>query len=163
MDAHERRLKDHGRMLGELLHRLLVSEAGLPRPVIQSSGEMRLLFPVNQHTVRELLDAVRAHRKEFEPPTVLFHVQDVGDPYHRRTVTITFPYRALTTGEPMQRMNDPRPVTLCQFLVPQVPDEWRSEKPLEVLLQAQAKHVRHGVALGVGPIVPCRVPREKAS
>ncbi len=161
MDEHEKILKEHGRKLGEFLGRLFVPEAGLPRPIISLKGDMPMVFPVNQDTVQELTDFAHDHKATFHPPALVFHVQLYKDPYHRKTLVVPHPYAELTTGEAITRLDDPRPVKLAKIIVPKVPDEWRTLKPLEVLIQAQANHVRHGVALGVGPIVPYRVPRQE--
>ena len=161
MDEHENLLKDFGRSLGEFLFRLIVPEAGIPRPIIGLKNAMPILLPVNQDTVEEFLQFVKDHKKEFHSPLLVLHVQLYNDPYHRKTLTAAHPYRELTTGETITRLDDPRPVKLAKLLLPEVPPEWRSVKPLELLLQAQARHVRHGVALGVGPTVPLRVPRQE--
>lgn len=163
MDEHEKILKDFGRKLGELLGNLLVPEAGLPRPVISLKGDMPLLLPVNQDTLRAFETFVHDHRRDFREATIVFHVQPYKDPYHRKTVTVAYPYTELASGEDITRLDDPRPVRLARIVVPQVPQQWRGLRmtPLEVIIQAQAKHVRHGVALGIGPIVPYRVPRQE--
>ncbi len=161
MDDHEKRLKDFGRQLGEFLGRLLVPEAGLPRPVIRLTNQMPLLLPVNQDVLREIQSFVGDAKKEFAPAVLIFHLQPYQDPYHRKTLSVPYPYAELATGETITRLDDPRPVIMAQLIVLEVPPEWRTLKPLEVLLQATAKHVRHGIALGVGPIVPYRVPREE--
>lgn len=163
MDEHGKLLKDFGRKLGGFLRDLLVPEAGLPRPVISLEGDMPIMLPVNHETLRDLVAFAREHREEFQPPTLVFHVQPLKDPYHRKTVAVPYPYTALATGEELERLDDPRPVKLTRLDVPQVVPAWREIRltPLEVLLQAQARHVRHGVALGVGPIVPYRVPRQE--
>jgi hypothetical protein len=163
MDEHEKILKDFGRSLGELLKNLLVPEASLPRPVISLKGDMPLLVPVNQDTLRALETFVHDHRPEFHEAIIIFHVQPYKDPYQRKTVTVPYPYTALASGENITRLDDPRPVTMARVIVPQVPAGWRSKRmtPLEVIIQAQAKHVRHGTALGIGPIAPYRVPRQE--
>lgn len=178
MDEHEKILKDYGRSLGELLSTLLVPEAGLPRPVISLKGDMPLLLPVDQDVLRAFETFVHDHQRSFHEATLVFHVQPYKDPYHRKTVIVSYPYTELASGEDITRLDDPRPVPvrpdsghpepsrgvkLARVVVPQVPPEWRSKRmtPLEVIIQAQAKHVRHGVALGVGPIVPYRVPRQE--
>lgn len=161
MDDHEKLLKDHGRRLGELLSRLLIPEAGLPRPIIGLNGDMPFLLPVNQETVRELKAFVEDEKKEFRPATLVLHVQPYQDPYSRKTLQISYPYAPLARGETAQRVDDPRPVKLARLVVAAVPPTWRTLKPLELLLQAQAPQVRHGVALGVGPTIPLRVPREE--
>lgn len=161
MDEHEKVLKRHGRSLGEFLHRLLIPEAGLPRPIIGLKNDMPFLLPVNQDTMREILDFARDQKKEFHPPTLVFHAQLFNDPYHRKTVLLPHPFKELTTGEVITRLDDPRPVKLARLLIAEVPPEWRSTKTLELLLQAQARHVRHGVALGIGPTIPLRVPRQE--
>lgn len=163
MDEHERLLKDFGRSLGEFLKPLLVPEASLPRPVISLKGDMPLLVPVNQDALRGLKIFVHDHRSEFHEATIIFHVQPYKDPYQRKTVAVPYPYTELASGENITRMDDPRPVVMARVVVPQVPQSWRSKRmtPLEVIIQAEAKHVRHGVALGIGPIAPYRVPRQE--
>ena len=161
MDEHEVLLRDFGRSLGEFLFRLMVPEAGIPRPVISLTNAMPLLLPVNQDTVEELQQFVKDHRKEFRPALLVLHVQRYNDPYHRQTLTVAHPYQELTQGESITRLDDLRPVKLARLLIQVVPPMWRSVKPLEILLQAQARHVRRGVALGVGPTVPLRVPRQE--
>ncbi|TSC72863.1 MAG: hypothetical protein G01um101438_262 [Parcubacteria group bacterium Gr01-1014_38] len=161
MNEHENRLRDFGRSLGEFLSRLIIPEAGIPRPIISLKSAMPLLLPVNQDTVEELRQFVKDHRKEFRSALLVLHVQGYNDPYHRQTLTVAHPYQELATGETITRIDDPRPVKLARLVLREVPSEWRSVKPLELLLQAQARHVRHGVALGVGPTVPLRVPRQE--
>lgn len=163
MAEHENILKDHGRRLGELLQHLLVPEAGLPRPIISLQGDMPMLLPVNQETLQEFSDYVKERQREFHPPVLIFHLQPFRDPYHRKTITVSPPYAELTSGEPVERLDDPRPVKLARLMIRAVPPEWRNLRltPLEALLQAQAKHRRHGTALGVGPTVPLRVPRQE--
>lgn len=161
MDEHDNLLKDFGRSLGEFLFRLIIPEAGIPRPIIGLQNAMPILLPVNQDTIEEFLQFVKDHKKEFHQALLVLHLQIYNDPYHRKTLTVAHPYKELTTGEVITRLDDPRPVKLARFVLPEVPPEWRSVKPLELLLQAQARHVRHGVALGVGPTVPLRVPRQE--
>lgn len=161
MDEHENRLKDFGRELGVFLFRLIIPEAGLPRPIIGLKNAMPFLLPVNQDTVVELREFVQDHKKEFHPALLVLHLQLYNDPYHRKTLTVAHPYAELASGEKITRLDDPRPVRLARLVVPEVPPEWRSTKTLELLLQAQARHVRHGVALGVGPTIPLRVPRQE--
>lgn len=161
MDEHEVLLKEHGRSLGEFLGRLVVPEAGLPRPIISLKGDMPVLLPVDQDTLRSLREFSLDHRKEFLAPVFVLHVQPFKDPYHRKTLTVEPPYAALTAGEAITRLDDTRPIVLSRLVVPDVPPEWRSLKPLELLLQALSKHVRHGNALGVGPTIPLRVPRQE--
>lgn len=161
MDEHEKRLADHGRSLGEVLHALIVPEAGVPRPIILLNGEMPFFLPVDQDALRALRTFVEETKREFLTATLLLHVQPYQDPYQRRTITLAYPYQELAAGETVQRLDDPRPVKLARMTVSSAPKEWRSVKPLELLLQAQAKHVRHGVALGVGPVIPLRVPRQE--
>lgn len=163
MDEHEKVLKDFGRQLGEFLNILFVSEAGLPRPIISLEGDMPILLPINQDTLHDFSQFVTDHKRDFHPATLVFHVQPYKDPYHRKTIPVEFPYTPLASGEPFQRLDDPRPVKLSRIVVPRVPPEWRElrMKPLEVLVQAQARHTRHGVALGVGPVIPYRVPRQE--
>lgn len=160
-EDHQKLLKDHGRTLGELLGKLLIPEAGLPRPIISLKGDMPFLLPVNQETVRELTTFVADAKKVFRPATLVLHLQPYGDPYSRKTLHVPYPYAELTRGESLERVDDPRPVKLARLQVADVPPAWRTLKPLELLLQAQAPHARHGVALGVGPTVPLRVPREE--
>lgn len=175
-DEHAKRLSDFGRALGEFLERLLVQEAGLPRPIIKLNDEMPFFLPVNQDVLQDLKTFVEDAKREFQPANLVLHVQPYQDPYHRQTVALAYPYPALSAGEKIARLDDPRPVPvrpgsghpepsrgvkLARVVVPSAPKEWRSEKPLELFLQAQAKHVRHGVALGNGPIVPLRVPRQE--
>ena len=161
MDEHAYLLRDFGRSLGEFLSRLIIPEAGIPRPIISLQNTMPLLLPVNQDTVEELRQFVKDHRKEFRSALVVLHAQVYNDPYHRRTLTVAHPYQELVAGESITRLDDPRPVKLARLLIQEVPPEWRGVRPLELLLQAQARHVRHGVALGVGPTVPLRVPRQE--
>lgn len=161
MDEHERRLKDFGRALGDVLSKLLVPEAGLPRPIIRLDNAMPLLLPVNQDALHSLKTFVEDAKKEFVPAALVFHVQLYRDPYQRKTLTVPYPYAELAMGEVITRLDDSRPVKMARLVVQGAPPAWRTLKPLEVLMQAQAKHVRHGVALGVGPIVPYRVPREE--
>lgn len=161
MDEHENLLKDFGRSLGEFLSRLIIPEAGIPRPIISLKNDMPMLLPVHQETVEELRQFVKDHQKEFRPALLTFHVQRYNDPYHRQTLTVAHPYQELTTGETITRLDDPRPVKLARLVLREISPEWRSVKPLELLLQAQARHVRHGTAFGVGPTVPLRVPRQE--
>jgi len=161
MDEHERLLKNYGRALGGFLARLLVLPAGLPRPIIGLNDALPVVVPVNQETVREFQEFVRDSRKEFAPATIVLHVQGYNDPYHRKTAAVAYPYADLTNGEVVTLEEGMPPVRLARVVIQDVPPEWRSLKPLELLLQAQAKHVRHGVALGVGPTIPLRVPRQE--
>lgn len=160
-DEHSKRLSDFGRALGEFLQRLLVQEAGLPRPIIRLNDEMPFFLPVNQDVLRDLRTFVEDAKREFQPANLMLHVQPYQDPYHRQTVALAYPYPTLAAGEKIARLDDPRPVKLARVVVPSAPKEWRSEKSLELFLQAAAKHLRHGVALGSGPIVPLRVPRQE--
>lgn len=161
MDEHEKILKDHGRALGEHLKALFVPEAGIPRPVISLKSVMPVALPVSQETLRDFRTFVEDQKRTFNPATLVLHLQPYGDPYHRKTLFVRYPYAELAQGERMVRVDDPRPVILVKLPISDVPSEWRTLKPLELLVQAQAPHVRHGVALGVGPVLPLRVPREE--
>lgn len=161
MDEHDRLLKTYGRELGAFLGRLLVLPSGLPRPIIGLNNSLPLVLPVNQETVRELREFVQGTRKTFELATIVFHVQGYNDPYHRKTFTVASPYTELSGGDLIPEAEGLPPARLVRLVIPDVPPEWRSLRPLELLLQARAKHRRHGVALGVGPTIPLRVPRQE--
>lgn len=161
VDEREKLLKDYGRSLGDVLHALLVPEAGLPRPIIGLDHAMPFFLPVDQDTLQELKALVEDAEKEFHPATLLLHLQPYQDPYHRQTIAVAFPYAELAAGETIARLDDRRSLKLARVVVPSAPPEWRSEKPLELIIQARSAHKRHGEALGVGATIPLRVPRQE--
>jgi hypothetical protein len=158
-----RRVREYGVLLGSILNRLLVLEAGLPRPVISMQNTLPLLLPVDQTVVYEIRQVARDHHPPMEMPELHFIVRQDPVLEPTREFVAKYPYDELTRG---QVLNDPRtesrPLKLVTLLLRDIPDSWRANVPLVLAMVAISRHQRHPshwVARGEAKLVMLRVPR----
>ncbi len=148
------------RALTELINGFLDKREGIPRPIIGLNKEMPFFLPVRQAMLKKIMAFAREHEDEFEPPVFEFLVNPYRDPTNRRSVSVAYPYKEFGEGEVVSLDADGGEVKLARVLVKDVPDTWKSERPLDLLIQGRAKNKRYGEAIAGGDVVNLRVPRK---
>lgn len=159
MSILEQRIRQVTEQLTAVLADLVSRDAGIPRPIIGLTVEMPFKLPVHQRAVAALRKIAEENKAEFQEATLHFIVHPNQDPAGKRTAEIPYPYQALTVGEVIDRLGDRSDVKLITIVVKDVPKDWRSERPLDLVIQARSPSRRYGEAIAVAPTINLRVPR----
>lgn len=159
MSILEQQIRHLAEQLNAALADLVSREAGIPRPIIGLNAGMPVKLPVHQRAVASLRRLVRENKDEFQPAILNFVVHPNQDPAGKRATEIPYPYQALTVGEVIDRLGDRSEVKLITITVKDIPKDWRSERPLDLIIQARSLNRRYGEAIGTAPMINLRVPR----
>jgi hypothetical protein len=120
---------------------------------------MPFKLPVHQRAVAKLQAIAQDNTEEFQEATLHFIMHPNQDPASKRMAQIPHPYRELTKGEVIDRLGDRSEVKLITVTVKDIPKNWRSERPIDLIIQARSPNRRYGEAIGIAPIINLRVPR----
>ncbi len=159
MSILEQQIRRHQEALVAVLTDLVSAGAGIPRPIIGLSREMPFLLPVRQRALAALRALVEEEKPDFTPATLHFVVHPHENPASRRTAEVAYPYTLLQTGDSVERLDDGTEIRLVTLAVTGVPEEWHTERSLDLVIQARSPHRRYGEAFGVLPTINLRVPR----
>ncbi len=159
MSFQDQRIEAVTRDLTDMLNDLLDKGAGIPRPIIGLNKEMPFFLPIKQRSVLKLKRLVEDNKLEFETAKLIFIVNPYQDPSNRRITEINYPYGELLEGEVINRLDDESEVKLAKIIVKEVPEDWKSERTLDLVIQALSKNKRYGQALAVSKVINLRVPR----
>jgi hypothetical protein len=156
LDQQIRRLTE---TLTAALSDLVSREAGIPRPIIGLDQSMPFKLPVHQRAVAAFKRIAEDQKEEFQPATLAFIVHPNKDPASKRVASVPYPYAELAEGEVIDRLVDRSEIKLVTIALKDVPPAWKSERPLDLMIQARSPHRRYGEALGIAPWINLRVPR----
>lgn len=145
--------------LVKILTDLVERGAGVPRPIISLTNDMPFELPMRQRAVQALRRFAKDHRDDFQEPTVSFIVHPYEDPAEKRSTQVAYPYAEFTQGQVVERLPDGSEVRLVRLRVAAVPAGWKSQRPLDLVIQARGQHRRYGEAIANAPVVNLRVPR----
>lgn len=159
MTFKDQRIEKVTRDLTDMLNDLLDKGAGIPRPIIGLNKEMPFFLPIKQRSVSKLKRLVEDNKLEFETAKLIFIVNPYQDQSNRRITEINYPYAELLEGEVINRLDDESEVKLAKIIVKDVPEDWKSERTLDLVIQAISKNKRYGQALAVSNVINLRVPR----
>lgn len=162
MSYHSQRIEQLTEQYKAELEQLVDVSSGLPRPIIGLDNTMPVQMPVRQIVLARIKKIAHDTDNEFHLPTLEFLVhpyQNQNEDEQRLAIT-EHPYKQLSAGDVVDRMEDGSEIILGQVIVEDVPSSWRSQTPLDLYIRARAKHKRYGEMLAVSERINLRVPRQ---